>query len=267
MKVAVIWVARVAFLYCFYQILCGPYHVIFTIGLDSPEIKELWGAVFQMWSFYIPAALVALVLAIPLSPRIPDEIHFRWGEITTEPIPTPEVPENCKPLAYDVSTKTFVVLCTAAGVLVAAPIAVLSKLLGILPPNEPVYYVIAGIGGFWMAPFHEGIHAAAVPARFRESLWFGVWPKRLLMYVFFSAELSVGRMAYILMLPFLLLTVLPMIATAFTSHETAYFIAAFALGHAMSCGGDFMSLLLILRKTPAKAVLLFTHNRLFLKMQ
>lgn len=109
-----------------------------------------------------------------------------------------------------------------------------------------------------LVPAHELIHAIAYRCRFRSrQLWVGIWPERAMAYVLFDAPLPRQRVLAMLVAPFFVLTVLPLVVMPFLAAPWSQCAGFFALLHAALCVGDAATIQRLLRQVPAGAQI---HN-------
>jgi Putative zincin peptidase len=108
-----------------------------------------------------------------------------------------------------------------------------------------------------MIVVHELLHAVAQP-RFGSSdaTLIGVWPSRLLFYAHYSGPLSRDRFLGVFVLPFLVMSVLPLLLAAGGALPTVLvFPAAWcSTWNAFFCCGDLLGGGLILSQVPRTAI-------------
>lgn len=110
-----------------------------------------------------------------------------------------------------------------------------------------------------LVPAHEFIHALAYGCGLRSpNLIMGVWPKRGIPYVLCDEPLPRRRVLVMLAAPFVVLTVLPLLAVPLLSGVLLSCVLFFSLLHAALCVGDAATFLRLLWQTPPEARI---HNQ------
>lgn len=104
-----------------------------------------------------------------------------------------------------------------------------------------------------LIPIHELIHAAVHPqcGLSNESL-LGVWPSRMVFYAHYSGELSRNWFIAILLMPFLIISLLPIFVYGIFGTAPDWLVFASVLNAFFSCG-DQLGTLLLLWQVPRSA--------------
>lgn len=163
----------------------------------------------------------------------------------------------------------------AVGTIIGIPLAVLIGFLWSHIPLSPLSFRIDSMGlGSWMvvllplimmvalATFlivlvvaHEFVHVLAFPrCGLTSATVFGVWPSRLLPYAHHSGPVSYRRLIVVAFAPFIVLSVLPLIASYFGLLRSPL-SALFSTLNAMACGGDVAVCLTLAYQLPINAIL------------
>jgi len=113
-----------------------------------------------------------------------------------------------------------------------------------LPPFAPLLIILGII------PVHELIHAAVHPGmgRTHESL-LGLWPSRGVFYAHYDGELSRNRLIAILAMPFVVISLLPLVVCGVLGVTSPVIAFASTLNAFMSYG-DLFGITLLLWQTP-----------------
>jgi hypothetical protein len=102
---------------------------------------------------------------------------------------------------------------------------------------------------------HELCHALACPRwGMTGDTVIGAWPSKLLFYAGHLREVSRDRYLVTCLMPFLMLTLLPLCLGVFIGNMSALW-AIFSTTNALVCGGDAIILLLVTTQVPKHAVL------------
>ena len=103
--------------------------------------------------------------------------------------------------------------------------------------------------------FHELAHAVALAKmRSEHQTYFGFWPRRLAFYVHYTGPMSRIRYLTISILPYFLLSIVPLLICALLARPNFILMYASIANSYASCG-DFAVFLIILRRVPTKAVI------------
>ena len=122
------------------------------------------------------------------------------------------------------------------------------------PVMENSFYLIPlGAALFSLLPLHELLHALAHPdfGMSRKTL-LAVWPSRLVCYAHYDGPRSRERLLTGLALPFLVITVIPLVISILSGHASL-FIAFLSCLNAFGAGGDLFGILLLLWQVPRHA--------------
>jgi hypothetical protein len=108
--------------------------------------------------------------------------------------------------------------------------------------------------GFMLA--HEFLHMAALPASTRQHATLGIYAQRAAAFVHFQGQLSRGRSLFLLILPFVALTVAPLLAAPSLGSfvDEWSFVAVW---NAFGSSADLMLAAAIVREVPKDAILIW----------
>lgn len=110
-----------------------------------------------------------------------------------------------------------------------------------------------------LVPTHEFIHALAYGCGLRSpNLLVGFWPQRGMAYVLCDTPLPRRRVLIMLAAPFVVLSVLPLLATFLLSGPWLLLVSFLSILHAAFCTGDAVAFLRLLSQAPANALI---HNQ------
>lgn len=109
---------------------------------------------------------------------------------------------------------------------------------------------LIAMGVLTLIAVHELLHVSAFPKG--GTRFIGVWPSRLLFYAAFHGSLSRNRFLWVLIVPFLVLTITPLIAAAVMRTTHGLIAVVSILNGAFSCG-DLLGMALIAAQVPASA--------------
>jgi hypothetical protein len=102
-------------------------------------------------------------------------------------------------------------------------------------------------------PIHELIHVAVHPrSGGSDDSILGFWPSRLLFYAHYVGELSGARFIAILLMPFLIISFVPLLACAFTGYTSGLLAFGSAVNALCACG-DIFAVGLLLFQIPSNA--------------
>lgn len=129
--------------------------------------------------------------------------------------------------------------------LVGVDVSPLSKL-----KNIPIALVIV----LGIIPMHELLHFFCLPnfGLNRKSI-IGFWPSRLVPYVYYNGALPRNRYILILVCPFVVISVIPLLSSVFKP-DLPILIVAVSYLNSLFCGGDLMGLLLLVRQVPSNTL-------------
>lgn len=104
-----------------------------------------------------------------------------------------------------------------------------------------------------LIPIHEVIHALFFPESiFSDNVKFGLFPKQLVFFAFYTKEMSRNRFACVLGAPFLLITVAGLLLILFLGDNR--FITHFLLINAYVSCADTMNVFKVLIQVPSSAI-------------
>jgi hypothetical protein len=149
--------------------------------------------------------------------------------------------------------------------LLAVPVAVLSGvLIGALwfwltPFKElsraPLFGLWFLTAFVWLIPVHEAVHALVHPGRgLSDRTCIGVWLSRGLFYAHCHGPMSRNRFIAILIAPFIVLSVLPLIVCALTGWAHPLPVTGSIVNAFLACG-DLLGVLLLLWQVPSHATI------------
>ena len=104
-----------------------------------------------------------------------------------------------------------------------------------------------------LVAFHEALHALAHPSfgLSRKSA-VGFWPSRLLFYAHYEDSMSRNRLIFILLMPTLVLSFLPLLLASSLQIQSGWLLFISCL-NALLAGVDILGVLLLLVQVPASA--------------
>lgn len=179
-------------------------------------------------------------------------MRFQLGSIPNSPDFTPDTSWRA---LREPSPWLLQFIALPVGVIAAVLIGVLW--LTITPLGavsfEPAWwsFLLAFAG---IAVVHEMIHAAVHPfAGFSARSIIGFWPSRLILYAHYDGELSRRRFAVILLMPFLVISLLPLLIAA-AAHLTSVWMAFVSTLNALLACVDLLGTGMVLFQIPAKGI-------------
>ena len=102
---------------------------------------------------------------------------------------------------------------------------------------------------------HELIHALAYPRfGFNSDTIIGIWPSRFLAYAIYSGQISIVRFIIVLIAPFVILSVAPLLLT-FAGGPHWPTLKMISVANALLCGGDAVICVMIINQVPLNATL------------
>jgi len=111
------------------------------------------------------------------------------------------------------------------------------------------------LGVVLLVPLHELIHAVSAPSfGMSGKTVVGFWYQRLLPYAVHTDAMTRTRIVWFLIMPFLMLSVLPMIGMWLLRLNSS-FLCHFILINAGGCAGDFIQLPVFVCQVPQHAVI------------
>lgn len=118
--------------------------------------------------------------------------------------------------------------------------------------------------GFMLA--HEFLHMAAIPAAARRHATFGIYAQRAAAFVHFRGRLSKRRSLFYLILPFVALTVAPLLAAP-ALPALASELSFVAVWNAFASCADLMLATAIRREIPKEATLLWGGRQVYWQLK
>jgi hypothetical protein len=117
-------------------------------------------------------------------------------------------------------------------------------------------FVLWGLAAFvWLIPVHEAIHALVHPGRgLSDRTCIGLWLSRGLFYAHCHGPMSRNRFIAILIAPFVVLSVLPLIVCALTGVAYPLPVTGSIVNAFLACGG-LLGVLLLLWQVPSDATI------------
>jgi hypothetical protein len=104
-----------------------------------------------------------------------------------------------------------------------------------------------------LVPVHEFIHACMHPMAGRSSRSIlGFWPSRALFYVHYDGELSRNRFVVIMLMPFLVITFVPLLVGGATRTAPSW-LAVVSFFNALLASGDIFGVAMVLFQIPPSA--------------
>jgi hypothetical protein len=162
-------------------------------------------------------------------------------------------------LALPIAALTLVILVAAWGTLnVSQPTLTLNLPTDVTaavtkPPAD--WLIVAGFaaGFLVLIVVHELLHAVGYPGGiFTHRTSIGIWPAKFLCYAGYIGSISRNRFLYVFALPFLVLTILPLlVATAMQA--SPYGLAAVSIVNGVFSCGDLLLFVIIAWQIPRTA--------------
>ncbi|HXF70514.1 MAG TPA: DUF3267 domain-containing protein [Thermoflexus sp.] len=190
-------------------------------------------------------------------------MRFRWGAMPTDPNFHPEGegwhkirgPSPLSLILYALPISFTVMLIFTALWLLAG--------VGFIFPLPGWFHILI----FFLLPSvlltHELLHAIGYPDFGRsDKTIIGFWPSMLMAYAHHTAPISRNRLLVVGILPFLILSVLPLMVFAalgafFFSKEVATCLYGISVMNSMLSAGDILGEILVVSQVPASAVVRF----------
>jgi hypothetical protein len=102
---------------------------------------------------------------------------------------------------------------------------------------------------------HELIHASAHPKiGFSENTVIGFWPSRMFIYTIYVGELTKNRCLAILVLPFVIISIVPLIFATMTQ-TISFWVAYISILNALLACGDILAAIMTIRHFPNGAII------------
>jgi hypothetical protein len=104
-------------------------------------------------------------------------------------------------------------------------------------------------------PVHELIHIATYPGAGKSpKTMLAVWPSRMLIYAYYDGELSRNRLIAVFGMPFLLMSIVPLLVSALIGHASVT-IAFASVFNALAACVDILGICLLLIQVPRAAII------------
>lgn len=182
-----------------------------------------------------------------------------FGGPPTDPVIASQGPGNWQPLTQMCPPKYYCAAVAATIFMTGATIGLLSYFTVFSYSQyakshaQSIYYETI-IGLFLVAIMHELVHLAASPKfGLSPQSIFGIWPKKLIFYVFYVGQLTKARLVWIASAPMIVLSVLP-ILLASIFHWNSEQLGLVAIFNSMLSGIDAITMYLILSEIPKSSL-------------
>lgn len=121
--------------------------------------------------------------------------------------------------------------------------------------KNPVAHPVLMIGGMVaLFPIHELMHAIVHPGfGFSRHTTLGLWPSRLLAYAHYDGIISRNRFIAILAMPFLVISILPLLICIVLGHASVT-IAFISSLNALGACIDILGICILLFRVPSNAI-------------
>jgi hypothetical protein len=124
--------------------------------------------------------------------------------------------------------------------------------------DDPLPAAIFLLAVVLMTPVHELIHAVAYgQGTCSPHLILGFWPSRVLPYAIFDSPLPRRQVLVMVIAPFLVLSLLPLLCLPWLEGAARTLVVAFCSLHTALCVGDAIVFWLLLSQVPRNALV---HN-------
>ena len=188
-------------------------------------------------------------------------MRFHLGAIPDSPDFVPDV--SWRPLRQAPAPWIENLLALPIGIVAAAIVAVLwfvlTPLSDITPPMAVPMFLLAFAG---LVVVHEGIHALVHPMSGRSPRSIlGFWSS-LGFYAHYDGEMSRNRLVACLLMPLLIISIFPLLVSAFTQVSSGWVAFVSALNALCACM-DILLAGLILYQIPATAIVRFKSWRIY----
>lgn len=142
-------------------------------------------------------------------------------------------------------------VAVASGGLIAALWLWLTPLSASLDDDEFGIWFLAAF--FWLIPVHEAIHALVHPGRgLSDRTCIGMWLSRGLFYAHCHGPMSRDRFIAILIAPFMVLSILPLVGCALIGKVHVLPVTGSMMNALLACG-DLLGVMLLLWQVPRDA--------------
>ena len=144
-------------------------------------------------------------------------------------------------------------VAVVSGGLIAALWLWLTPLSASLDDEEFGIWFLAAF--FWLIPVHEAIHALVHPGRgLSDRTCIGMWLSRGLFYAHCHGPMSRDRFIAILIAPFMVLSILPLIGCALIGKVHVLPVTGSMMNAFLACG-DLLGVMLLLWQVPRSATI------------
>jgi hypothetical protein len=182
---------------------------------------------------------------------------FRLGPLPEAPEFTPD---DSWILLREPSLKGFQLRAIPIAVVTTVVLAVfwvvltpIVHVLGTLTFPLPIYKFILCLLG--VIVIHELIHASVHPKiGISENTVIGFWPSRMFIYTVYVGELTRNRCLVILIMPFTIISVVPLVFAAITQ-TTSIWVAYISILNALLACGDIFAAIMTMRLFPNGAII------------
>ncbi|CAM3713288.1 DUF3267 domain-containing protein [Marinicrinis lubricantis] len=118
-----------------------------------------------------------------------------------------------------------------------------------------------------IVPLHEFIHAFFLPDSLRsDKVFFGLYPKGMAFYVHYEGGLSKTRFLVVMIAPFVILSIVPMIILIVFDLHISYIARMSVLNGLLACV-DLLGFSTIVRKIPRNATIRNKGSKTYWKVQ
>jgi len=182
---------------------------------------------------------------------------FRLGPLPESPEFTPD---ESWILVHEPSLPGFQVRAIPIAVVTTVSLAVLWIIftpiwhdMGALTFPLPILKFIACLLGVLVV--HELIHASVHPKiGISENTVIGFWPSRMFIYTVYAGELTKNRCLAILIMPFVMISVVPLVFATITQ-TTSFWVAYISILNGLLACGDLLAAIMTMRLFPNGAII------------
>jgi hypothetical protein len=158
-------------------------------------------------------------------------------------------------LALPVAAATFVALTIAISSVGDESAKIVIKPGDVTPGRVAVAIVLVILSFFGALAIHEFVHLLAHPQLgLSDDSVIGVWPTRGVAYAHYDGEITRNRFLFVIALPFILLSIVPVIFFHLTGHVVMW-LAVLALFNGIGSCFDLLVIVILLTQLPSKSVL------------
>ncbi|PCJ50581.1 MAG: hypothetical protein COA74_02035 [Gammaproteobacteria bacterium] len=124
--------------------------------------------------------------------------------------------------------------------------------------NTPKYFFQTGFIGYALIllivfPVHELFHGMIYPIKDSKKIMFGFWPKMGAFYAMYDGALTRNRWLLVYVMPFFLISVIPMFVALYTTVPSWLVIASIL--NAGFAAGDIAAITMIAYQVPKQAII------------